>query len=94
LSRGEQRRVAIAQALINLPSLLLADEPTSDLAEDSETDIIDLLEQLQRSHGLVKFASQFGRGPAGRRWANGAARTLTENGGRLAPGHRGLGMVG
>ena len=60
MSGGEQRRVAIARAPINSPSLLLADEPTSDLAEDSETDIIDLLEQLQRSHGLVKFASRFG----------------------------------
>src|SRR5206468_9436482 len=52
LSRGEQRRVAVARALINAPSLLLADEPTSDLDEDSEADIIDLLEQLQRSDGF------------------------------------------
>jgi ABC-type lipoprotein export system ATPase subunit len=49
MSGGEQRRVAIARALINSPALLLADEPTSDLDEDTETDIIDLLERLQRS---------------------------------------------
>ena len=34
----------IARALINSPRLLLADEPTSDLDEDTEADIIDLLE--------------------------------------------------
>jgi len=52
LSGGEQRRVAIARALINLPPVLLADEPTSDLDQDSETEIIELLEELQRSEGF------------------------------------------
>src|SRR5262245_55250666 len=55
MSGGEQRRVAVVRALINSPALLLADEPTSDLDEDSEADIIDLIEQLHRaeSFGLV-----------------------------------------
>src|SRR5262245_64429018 len=43
---------AVARALINAPPLLLADEPTSDLDEDTETDIIDLLEQLQRTEAF------------------------------------------
>jgi putative ABC transport system ATP-binding protein/macrolide transport system ATP-binding/permease protein/lipoprotein-releasing system ATP-binding protein len=55
MSGGEQRRVAIARALVNSPALLLADEPTSDLDEDTEADIIDLLDRLRRteSFGVV-----------------------------------------
>jgi ABC-type lipoprotein export system ATPase subunit len=52
MSGGEQRRVAVARALINAPPLLLADEPTSDLDEDTEGDIIDLLEHLQRTESF------------------------------------------
>jgi putative ABC transport system ATP-binding protein/macrolide transport system ATP-binding/permease protein/lipoprotein-releasing system ATP-binding protein len=53
MSGGEQRRTVIARALINSPSLLLADEPTSDLDEDTESDIIALLEELQRSEAFA-----------------------------------------
>lgn len=41
ISAGEQRRAAIARALINAPALLLADEPTSDLDEETERQIMD-----------------------------------------------------
>ena len=57
MSGGEQRRVAIARALINSPPLLLADEPTSDLDEDNDTDFIHLLEQLQRTESFASCSS-------------------------------------
>ena len=52
MSGGEQRRVAIARALVNSPRLLLADEPTSDLDEETENDVVDLLEELQQADGF------------------------------------------
>jgi putative ABC transport system ATP-binding protein/macrolide transport system ATP-binding/permease protein/lipoprotein-releasing system ATP-binding protein len=53
MSGGEQRRVVVARALINSPRLLLADEPTSDLDEDTEADIMDLLEALRSREGFA-----------------------------------------
>ncbi|MDP1752636.1 MAG: ABC transporter ATP-binding protein [Reyranella sp.] len=53
ISAGEQRRAAIARALINDPALLLADEPTSDLDEQTEIEIMDELLAVNREIGTT-----------------------------------------
>jgi ABC-type lipoprotein export system ATPase subunit len=68
LSAGEQKRAVIARSLMNEPMILLADEPTSDLDERTEKEIMGLLKQIHdsgvtimmvtHSLGLVPYATR------------------------------------
>jgi ABC-type lipoprotein export system ATPase subunit len=80
LSGGEQQRVAVARALVMRPSVLLADEPTGDLDEQTAESLHSLLRETHATYGLTSIIATHNP-----RLADACDRILRLEGGRLVP---------
>ena len=79
LSGGEQQRVAVARALAMRPAVLLADEPTGDLDEQTAESLHALLREMHRAYGLTSVIATHNP-----RLAAACDRILRLEGGRLS----------
>jgi cell division transport system ATP-binding protein len=57
LSGGEQQRIALARAIINNPSILIADEPTGNLDPDTSLEIMDIINDINQAGTTVLMAT-------------------------------------
>jgi putative ABC transport system ATP-binding protein len=80
LSGGQMQRVAVARALANRPTLLLADEPTGNLDSKTGTQVLDLISGLVAEKGITVVMATHSAGAAAR-----ASRVLHLLDGRLVP---------
>ena len=80
LSGGEQHRVGLARAIVMRPKLLLADEPTGNLDQDTGARVIEMMFALARDNGTAVFLITHDPALAAR-----ADRVLLMNHGQLTP---------
>ena len=78
LSGGEQQRVGLARAMVNSPRLMLADEPTGNLDQDTGARVIELMFNLARKKDTAVLLITHDRSLAAK-----ADRMLTMNHGKL-----------
>jgi len=78
LSGGQQQRVAIARALVNDPDVILADEPTGNLDQESGRQVMDLFRDLNNSGSTILFITH------DQHLASQASRVVRIDNGRLS----------
>jgi ABC-type lipoprotein export system ATPase subunit len=83
LSGGQRQRVAVARALANDPAIILADEPTGSLDTQAGSEIVDLLETINRDQGTTILIVTHDPKVARR-----TRRILTMRDGQIADDHR------
>jgi len=85
LSGGEQQRLAIARAIVNRPSILIADEPTANLDANYAAEIIDLFAAFSQV-GVTALIATHDANAVARAAATVKTRTIELRAGELVPG--------